>query len=357
MVRFPPPLRPGDLIAITAPSSGVPAPLHARLDLVLDHLRQQGFRVVEGCCLRDEHADASAPRIDRAREWMHFLTDPSVAAIFPPWGGELATELLELIDFEALRQLPPKWFLGFSDLSTLHLPLTLISGWATVHGANLMDLAPTQTDALTTATLPLLTAGLVTPIHQASSDRYQTKWIDFAVQADAPLQLTEPTCWRRLDGRTEPVGFEGRLIGGCLDTIAWLAGTRFGDVPSFIRAAGQDGAILYLENCEMNPPGLVRALTALRRHGWFDGLAGLLLGRNAGPPARSPDHLSAAQALSAVLSDLPYPVLCDVDIGHQPPQFTLVNGATARVEFRDAAGSITQWRPVSDAESAPRGSH
>ncbi|MCU7372321.1 hypothetical protein PEC18_15975 [Paucibacter sp. O1-1] len=36
------------MIAVTAPSSGVPAPLHARLDLVIEHLRAQGYRVVEG---------------------------------------------------------------------------------------------------------------------------------------------------------------------------------------------------------------------------------------------------------------------------------------------------------------------
>jgi muramoyltetrapeptide carboxypeptidase LdcA involved in peptidoglycan recycling len=48
MVRFPKPLVPGDVIAVTAPSSGVSAPTLARLDLVLTHLRAQGYRVIEG---------------------------------------------------------------------------------------------------------------------------------------------------------------------------------------------------------------------------------------------------------------------------------------------------------------------
>jgi muramoyltetrapeptide carboxypeptidase len=144
MLNFPAPLRPGDLIAVTAPSSGVPAPLHARLDLVIAHLRAQGYRVIEGACLRAEHKDASAPAAERAAELMRFLSDPTVAAVLPPWGGELATELLDRLDFEALRGLPPKWLLGFSDLSTLQLPLALCSGWSSAHGANLMDLVPTQ---------------------------------------------------------------------------------------------------------------------------------------------------------------------------------------------------------------------
>jgi muramoyltetrapeptide carboxypeptidase LdcA involved in peptidoglycan recycling len=342
MLSFPKPLRPGDLIAVTAPSSGVEGAALARLDLVLAHLRTRGYRVIEGRCLRAEHKDASAPRQQRAEELQRFLADPEVAAIFPPWGGELASELLELLDFEGLRAAVPKWLLGFSDISTLQLPLTLITGWATAHGPNLMDLAPTQSDLLTTGTLSVLERGLGRPVEQASSLRFQTQWTDFAVRADAPLNLTEATRWRRLDGSDDPLGFDGRLIGGCLDTLAWLAGTRFGDVPAFIRAHRGDGVVLYLENAEMTPPGLVRALLSLRRHGWFDGLSGLLIGRNAGPVPTNTGHLSDTEAWRAVLDEPPFPVLFDVDIGHRQPQFTLVNGAWARVRFEDGRGSVVQ---------------
>jgi muramoyltetrapeptide carboxypeptidase LdcA involved in peptidoglycan recycling len=342
MPKFPKPLRPGDLIAITAPSSGVSGPALARLDLVLDHLRHSGYRVVEGSCLRSQHKDASAPRDQRAQELMRFLVDPTVSAILPPWGGELASELLELLDFEALRSVSPKWLLGYSDLSTLQVPLTLISDWATAHGANMMDLAPTQTDPLTSSVLAVLASDFTRPVRQASSVLYQEKWIDFATKVDAPLNLTGCTEWKRLDGSLEPLEMTGRLIGGCLDTIAWLAGSRFGDVPEFVRKSGDRGAILYFENAEMAPPGLVRALLSIRRHRWFDGLSGLLVGRSAAPQPQSPESLSYREALAAVLGDLPYPVLYDVDIGHQPPQFTLINGAVADVQFDQGRGSVTQ---------------
>ncbi|MDP2369559.1 S66 family peptidase [Rhodoferax sp.] len=342
MTRFPKPLRVGDLIAVTAPSSGVTGPALARLDLVLAHLRGLGYRIVEGECLRSQHKDASAPREERADELMRLLTDPAVSAILPPWGGELASELLELLDFESLQSMAPKWFVGFSDLSTLQLPLTLISGWATAHGANLMDLAPTQTDPLTSSVLSILGADFSCPIVQQSSTRYQKKWVDFAVKVDAPLNLTEPTHWRRLDGSTEAVEFRGRLIGGCLDTIAWLAGSKYGDIPRFIQASGRLGTILYLENVEMAAPSMVRALLALRRQRWFDGLSGLLVGRSAGPSPESPTSLSYVDALAAVVGDLPCPVIFDVDIGHQPPQFTLINGALAHVWFEGRRGGITQ---------------
>ncbi|MCX7175074.1 MAG: LD-carboxypeptidase [Proteobacteria bacterium] len=344
MTRFPKPLHPGDLIAVTAPSSGVSGNALTRLDLVLDHLRSSGFRIVEGQCLRNQFKNASASREARAAELTRFLLDLEVTAIMPPWGGELAIELLELIDFEALRSIEPKWLLGFSDLSTLHLPLTLVAGWATAHGTNLMDLAPTQTDPLTTAVLDVLASDLAAPVVQESSKLFQTKWVDFAIRADAPLNLSEPTHWKRLDGLRERIKFQGRLIGGCLDTIPRLAGTSYGDIPTFIQSSGTGGTILYLENVEMSPCGVVRALWSLRLNRWFEGLSGLLIGRSAAPEPTAADSLTYHEALTAVLGDLKCPVIVDVDIGHQAPQFTLINGAFAEVVFDGSGGRLMQWR-------------
>jgi len=344
VVNFPKPLAPGDLIAVTAPSAGVTGPALARLDLILEQLRARGYRVVEGQCLRSEHKDASAPLEQRAREFDYFLRDRNVSAIFPPWGGELATELLDLLDFKALREVAPKWLLGYSDVSTLQVPLTLVSGWATAHGPNLMDLVPAQTDELTTGCLPLLERDLTAPVEQFSSFLYQTDFIPFTVRFDTPFNPTKRTLWKRLDGSTDPASFSGHLIGGCLDTVAWLAGTRFGDVPAFVRECGDEGVVLFLENVEMSPTGLVRALLSLKRHGWFDGLAGLMIGRSAGPQPESENGLQYAEALVTVLSDTGAPVLYDVDIGHHPPQVTLINGAFAQVNFAGGKGSVVQAR-------------
>ena len=44
-VRFPAPLRPGDLVGVTAPSSGVPEVLRPRLEFCVQHLRERGYRV------------------------------------------------------------------------------------------------------------------------------------------------------------------------------------------------------------------------------------------------------------------------------------------------------------------------
>ena len=345
-IRWPEPLTRGSRIGITAPSSGVKGAALRRLDLVLDHLRAQHYEVVEGQCLRDDLQHVSAPAPQRAAELMAFLRRDDLAAVIPPWGGELAIELLERLDFEALRQSRPRWFMGYSDLSTLALPLTLLSGWATAHGPCLMDLAPTQTDPLTTGALALLSWDGRQPIVQQASRLHQVRWTRFEDRFDAPLNLTDPTRWKRLDGQTGPLTFSGVLIGGCLDTLAWLAGTRYADVPGFVQRHAAQGTVLYLENVEMSPVGLVRCLTSLRLQGWFDGLSGLLLGRSAAPVPESAEALGYEAALQAALGGVECPVLWDVDIGHRPPQFTLINGAWARVHFEDQSGWVEQRRLV-----------
>jgi len=341
---YPAPLRPGSRIAVTAPSSGVRPPLHPRLDLNLAHLRAQGFDVEEGHCLRDEHLSASASADVRATELMHFLLRDDIDAVFPPWGGELAIELLERLDWTALQHARPKWLIGYSDTSTLMLPLTLRLGWASAHGPCLMDLAPGQADALTHGALAVLSTPAAGRVTQRQSDRWQSKWADFTVVPDTTYSLTEITQWRCLNRSAETgVHFRGRLIGGCIDTLMHLAGSDFGNVPRFVQRCGAESAILYLENAEMSPTELVRALHRFRWAGWFDGLAGLLIGRSAAPDTKGADELRYAHALQRELGGMLCPVLVDVDTGHLPPQLMLVNGALADVDWSEAdGGRLTQ---------------
>ena len=343
-IAFPPPLRRGSRIAVIAPSSGVEPPLHPRLDLALAHLRAQGFVVEEGASLRTEHASASAPAAQRAAELARTLLRDDVDAIVPPWGGELAIEVLDALPWAALASARPKWVLGYSDTSTWMLPLTLRLGWATAHGPCLMDLVPGQDDPLTRAALPMLSLPAGGETLQAASTHWQSTWGDFATDPRCTYALTEPTRWRCLNRREdEAVAFSGRLIGGCLDTLVPLARAPYGDVPGFIARHAADGAVLYLENAEQSPMALVRAFSTLRWAGWLEGLAGVLIGRSAAPDTTGAADLRYADALDRCLGHLPCPVLVDVDIGHQPPQFTLINGALAAVRWGAGhAGSVQQ---------------
>lgn len=322
--------------------------MHLRLDRAIEELRKRGYRVVEGECLRQQYKSASATRERRASELMQFLTDPGIAAVMPPWGGKLAIELLPLIDFHALANVPAKWFSGFSDLSTLHLPLTTMAGWATLHGPNLMQLGYSATDEITDALWDVLTAKSHSMISQSASKHHQRR--DAGWPDESGPVFDEKTQWKRLGSDKSNLKLTGRLIGGCLETISRLAGTAYGDVPGFIEASGDDGTLLYLENAGMEPSDLPRTLLGLRLNGWFERVSGVLIGRNAGPDGVQSDDLSYIDALQSTLDDIRCPVIYDMDIGHVPPQLSLVNGALAQVELRDGYGVVVQRLDASSDE-------
>ncbi|MBB1200882.1 LD-carboxypeptidase [Enterobacteriaceae bacterium 89] len=341
-IRFPPRLAAGDVIAITAPSSGVPPHLHPRLNLAIHNLRQRGYQVREGQCLRSQFKNKSADKFERAAELMAFLTDPEIKAVMPPWGGDLGMELLDLLDFDLLRETKPKWFVGFSDLTTFQFPLATLAGWATAHGPNLMDLGAYELDETTKAVWRILESESGSAVEQQASNAYQTEENQWGKSVGAGFSLTAKTQWKSLNPDLTETRFEGRLIGGCLDILTRIAGTHFGALPEFVRQNAGDGIILYFENVEMGPCELTRGLLSLRLQGWFSSLQGILIGRSAGPDSTDVSQMNYVEALNTALGDLRIAVIYDVDIGHIPPQMTLVNGALAKVEFSGHGGSITQ---------------
>lgn len=335
--RLPAPLRPGDTIAVTAPSSGVAPPLWPRLDVAVARLRQRGFEVIEGVCLRNrEDHHVSASKFARADELMALLVDPDVAAVVPPWGGETGIDLLPYLDFELLAECEPSWYVGFSDATTTMLPLTLRSGWATLHGMNLMDTpyAPAP-GLLHWLDVAMSEGGELT--QTAATHRRAGGWDDYVADPEVDeMVLTEPTRWSLLSGTS--AAFAGPLVGGCIEVLSPLAGTPFGDVRGW---AGEQPSppIVLLEAAEGNAFEIARALHGLRLAGWFDRCAGVLIGRT---PAPDGPTLTQHEAVRDALGDLDVPVVLDVDFGHQQPMMPLVLGAPTRVEVAGDVHQITQ---------------
>jgi muramoyltetrapeptide carboxypeptidase LdcA involved in peptidoglycan recycling len=132
------------------------------------------------------------------------------------------------------------------------------------------------------------------------------------------------------------------MIGGCLDTLKNLIGTPYGDLPKFASRFSDSKLILYLENAGSNPGDVCRALWNMRLAGWFKNLSGLIFGRSSGPETSDSNHLSYIDALEDALADLNFPVLYDADIGHRPPQMTILNGSLAQLSFEQGTGLLIQ---------------
>lgn len=336
-MRFPRPLRPGDVIGVTSPSSGVADALRPRLEASIDFLRERGYVVVVGDCMGADRV-TSAPKEQRAAELTRMLTDPAVRAVVPPWGGELGIDLLDLLDWDAVAAAEPTWAVGFSDTTVLMVPLTLRAGWATLHGWNLMDTRYAAPDGLLHW---LDVAESTEPFTQRSPGRWRGDWDDYETQpAVSRMTLPEAGTWTMVGGEPEGrLDVIGRLIGGCLEILSPLAGTPYADVPAFGRAHLDEGLVVYLEAAEHGAYDVARALHGLRLAGWFDAARAILIGRTKGSDA--PD-LTQHEAVADALGDLGLPIVLDVEVGHTQPNLSLVNGALARVVVDSDRREITQ---------------
>jgi muramoyltetrapeptide carboxypeptidase LdcA involved in peptidoglycan recycling len=340
-MHYPAPLVSGSTIAVTAFSSGIEPKHEKRFEAIVDGLKNKGFKVVLGDCLYGEYKGASASAKERAEELQRFLLDDTIDAIAPPWGGELAMELLPLLDFNAIAQAKPKWVFGFSDVSTITSVLSCKLNWATVHGPNLIDLIYTEQTPMVRNFFANLETKAGEAFKQEASQRYATTWTDFAIEPLSTLNCEHETQWKWLVEPDQGDEISGRLIGGCWDTLHTLFGTDYLDLKQF-KQNNASKVLLYLENVEMSPFDLTRSILTMSFHGVFEVIDGLLLGRNMRTDSKNSEDLHYLDVLNNHLKNKKIPVIYDMDIGHFPPNLTLINGAQARVKLSNGLSYIHQ---------------
>ncbi|GAA4406081.1 LD-carboxypeptidase [Fodinibacter luteus] len=335
-LRFPAPLRPGDTVGVTSPSSGASGALQPRLDVAVRTVREHGYDVVVGECM-DGSGHVSAPAVQRAHELQTMLLDPGIRAVVPPWGGETAIDLVPLLDWAAIADAEPTWVVGYSDISTLLTPLTLLSGVATIHGTNLMD-TPYRIPAGLLGWLDIVRLEPGTTFTQRPPTHHRRTAVDYAQHPDdREYVLDTPTAWRRLDDLGGAVDVGGRLVGGCVETLVNLAGTRWADTSAL--ASLGDGLIVYLEAAEDDAFAICRNLHGLRLAGFLEDAAAVLIGRTYAPDAPT---LTQDDAVRDALGGLGVPIVAGVDCGHWAPHLPLVNGALAHVGHDGDGWSISQ---------------
>jgi len=230
---------------------------------------------------------------DRADELIQAIEDPSIQAIMAFRGGYGCARLVPLLNERRIRE-NCKIFMGFSDLTTLHL-LFNKCGWITFHG----PMAGTESLAKISAEreehlVSLLTNKFYRPI------------------------LRFPQLESRSSGTAE-----GVLTGGCLSLVAASLGT-----PYEIQTKGK---ILFLEDTGEPPYRIDRMITHLRLAGKLDSAAGLLLGQfsDCSPPA---EDYSIDDVLRDVLSGLNIPVLTNFPAGHALDNWALPLGVKAKID-------------------------
>ncbi len=327
-------LEPGDMIGVTAPSGGCKKEVDKiRFENGKKTLGELGYPVVftENTFMSDDYG-RSTPGNVRGKQWNELVKMTDVKAIISAKGGDYLVEMLPFVDWECFKE-NPKWFQGYSDNTGLVHAITTKCDIASIYGSNFGEFGMGQWDRSVQNNFDILQGKLVV---QESFDYYEDGYYDRVTGLEGYAK-DKPVCWKNADGIKSQT-LQGRLLGGCLDVLLNICGTKYDGTLGFIEKYKQDGILWYLESFDISAENLMMGMWHLKELGWFEHATGIIFGRPM--MYHSFGDMPYEEAVKMMMSELELPMIFDADIGHKGPQFTMINGALAKVHCEEGKGTL-----------------
>ena len=310
MTKKPVCLKKGDMIRAVAPaSSDLDNPAEASKGLV--KLRELGFQISLGDCVRELRASGYLAGTDRQRaeELNEAFRDDKVAAVFCVTGGYGTPRMLPYVDYDLIES-KPKIFLGYSDITALHIAIHQKSNLVTFHGPMVISMGSEFSD-------------------------YSEKWLLRAVGNPEPMgEVTNPIDGPIIKTITDGKA-SGKLVGGNLSLMAATLGSPY--------EINTKNKLLFVEEVD-DPPYLIdRNLTALRLAGKLEDAAGIIVGEIVKSKLREGEvSLSLWDVLRDRIGGAGKPAVYGFSCGHGKHSLTLPIGVEARLDATKGALSIEE---------------
>lgn len=247
----------------------------------------------------------------RAENFMGMWLDPRVKAVIGGTGGYGAVRMLPHLDPEVFRR-NPKPFVGYSDITALHLWLMRRAGLRVFHGPTVDDLIPSTRDP----TLSGLIQALTTPRPSSRIGRGMAR-------------------------ATRPGRAVGRLIGGNLSLVQQTIGTPY--------EVDTREAILFLEETRDPMSVTDERLVHLRASGLLRHVRGIVFGQLSIDRSEEDEF---EDFLLDLVSDLNVPVLMDFPAGHEIPNLTLPLGTDVELVVEETTGWLSYREDALEASEA-----
>ena len=288
------PFRPvgrGSRVAVVAPASPFD---RADFDRGVDELRRLGLDPVYDDRVFAKQGFVAGDAATRAAMLSEAWTSPEIDAMVSARGGYGSVEVLPLLDRSMIAHARTA-FIGYSDLTSLHVFLNCHVGATSVHGAMLEG---------------RLSKG---------AEGYDA---DSFMRALGAMPM----------GELAPAGVEilnageasGTLLGGTITQLAASLGTPYDFSPP-------QGAILFLEEVGERPYRLHRLLTQLRLSGRLERASGIVFGQlpRCDEPGGTP---TARSVIEEIFAEFPGPIVIGFPSGHTTTPFvSLPFGVHARL--------------------------
>lgn len=332
-MKYPKFIKKGDKIAVTAPSAGFCKEEQLQeYDNAIKNIEKMGFQFLETENVRTCEKERSSSAKERAKQFMQVWEDESVNAIICAKGGDFACEMLDYLDFEHLKKVSPKWLQGFSDITNLGFVLTTNLDIATIYGENIRDYGMREPFKTLTDSIKIMQGE---EIIQKSFGVCEPKEDEREIFES--YHLTLETQWKNLNNEKKLM-FSGRCLGGCLDVIINLIGTKYDKVKDYIEKYKNDGIVWFFDIFEMSTPQVLCHLWQMKNAGYFEHCKGIIFGRAF--LLREDYDMDLAEVVKDAIGNLAIPVILNADIGHVPPQMPIVNGSILEITCENGQGEI-----------------
>lgn len=326
-MRYPKFLKEKGCIGFVAPSFGCSTePYFTAFCHALERFHAMGYQTLLGPnCYADAGIGISNEPMKCGEELNSFYVSNDCDVLISCGGGELMCEVIPYMDFERIRQAEPKWYMGYSDNTNFTFLSTTLCDTAAIYGPCACSFGMEPWHASITDAWELLCGKKLTMTGYGLWEKESLKDEEHPLY---PYNVTEPSVIRRFPEK--PVRMQGRLLGGCMDCLVNLLGTRFDKTVEFCERYQEDGIIWFFESCDLNIMSIRRAIWQMKEAGWFRYVKGFLFGRPFcfGDEMFGIDHY---RAVTDLLEEYQVPIIMDLDIGHLPPMMPIISGSTAEV--------------------------
>jgi len=295
---YPAKLLPGDTVGLVCPCSPI---TEERLQACVRTVEALGYRVKVAGTPTENHGGymAGSGKL-RANAINALFADREVKAIFCLRGGDGGTRTVPYLNLDLVRR-NPKIFVGYSDVTTLHLLFNQNCGLVTFHGPMVSS---NMVDAFDADTRRSFFAAL-------NGDGLYT----FRNPAEEPIRVLHP-------GRAE-----GMVIGGNLSLLSAAMGTPY--------APDTRGKILFIEEVEEPVTKIEKWMCQLRNSGALAACSGILLGQFTDISNKELPGFLATECIRELTEDLDLPILYNLQSGHGEKIITLPFGAHCVMDSAD----------------------
>lgn len=299
---FPNRLSPGDTVGIVSPSSAIFET--EPYQIAVESMEALGLKVKLGEHVNNRYGHLAGSDMERAGELNAMFKDPAIDAIIALRGGSGAARILDKLDYKAIAE-NPKIFVGYSDITALHLAIFEKTGLVTFHG-------------------PLAVS----------------KWNEFAADYFKRLLFEEDSIFyenpKEKNGQLAqtndrirtitPGKATGQLLGGNLSVLTGIMGSEF--FPT-----NWNKKILYLEDVGEPIYAVDRMMSQLKLGGVLEGISGFIFGKCTNcNPGSGYGSLTLEEVIDHYIKPLGVPAYSGAMIGHIDNNITIPNGIKAEID-------------------------